>query len=321
MRKRILVTSRSFGKIARAPAEWLETQGFELNTTDRPRPLSEDDMIALIRDMDAVIVGNDKVTAPVLAAGNRLKVVSMHGVGVNHIDVAAAERHGVVVTNVPGANSEAVAELAIGLLFACARRIVESHVSTRAGGWERFAGVEIQGKTLGVVGFGRIGQAVARRAKALGCRVLACDPVADTEAAKQMDVTLTDLDTLLSDADFVSLHLPLTPETEKTINSESLMKMKPGGILINTSRGGVVDEAALAETLRSGHLAAAGVDVYAKEPPISSPLMGVENCIMLSHIGAYSIEALERMGMTAARNAAAVLRGETPEHVVRSSAP
>lgn len=234
----------------------------------------------------------------------------------NHIDLDAAKCKGIIVTNVPGGNSESVAELTIALIFAVARQIVQSHLSVREGKWQRFYGMEIQGKTLGLLGFGRIGRAVARRAVGLGCTAIAYDPYPDCETAQKLGVEFTEFETVIRSADILSLHLPLVPKTTKILDFKRLSMMKPGSILINTSRGGVIDEAALAEVLKRGHLAGAGVDVYASEPPADSPLIQLDNVVTLSHIGAYSLEALERVGMTAARSVAAVLTGEQPDNVV-----
>lgn len=316
MKYKVLSTARSFGKVSTRPVEWLKSQGFELVTTDLPKPLTENDMIKVIKGMDAVIVGNDRVTARVFKAADRLKVISMHGVGVDHIDIKAAMEAGVVVTNTPGANTEAVAELTVGLIFTLTRRILPAHLSTRAGAWERFVGTEVRGKTVGIIGLGRIGKAVARRMKALGAKVLAYDTIKDKDFAIQMQIEYVELEELLKSADIVTLHLPLTAQTENLLNSNRLNLMKKGSFLINTARGGLIDEDALVRALKSGHLGGAALDVYINQPPEGSPLLKTDNCITLPHIGAYSVEALERMGMMAAENVVAVIKGGKPHNVV-----
>ncbi|MCD6219629.1 phosphoglycerate dehydrogenase [Candidatus Calescamantes bacterium] len=316
MRYKVLITSRSFGRVTKNPAIWLENQGFELIYSDLPKPLTEKDMIISIHGMDAAIVGNDEITAQVFKVADRLKVISMHGVGVNHIDLKAAEEKGVVVTNTPGANTEAVAELTIGLIFALARQIPQAHLSTRRGGWERFVGIEIKNKIVGIIGLGRIGKIVARYLRALGTKILAYDVVKDNDFALQMDIHYVELEELLRESDIVTLHIPLTPQTQNLLDSRRLKLMKKGSLLINTARGELIDEVALVTLLKNGYLGGAALDVYTKQPPKGSPLLELDNCITLPHIGAYSREALEQMGMMAAENVVAVIKGERPHNVV-----
>ena len=316
MKPRVLITARTFGRVATRPAEWLEEQGYDLVFSDLPKPVAEADLAGAIAGFDGLICGNDRVTARVFEAADRLRVVSRQGTGVDNIDLAAAEAHGVVVTNTPGTNTDTVAELAVGLMFALARRIVPAHVSTSAGGWERFIGTEVQGKTVGIVGLGKIGKAVARRAAALGAQVIAFDPARDEEFAARYGVEYVELDDLLRRADFVTLHLPLNAETQSIISRERLALMRPGSFLINAARGGLVDEAALAEALGEGRLAGAALDCFDSEPPAGSPLLGLDNCITLPHIGAYTKESLERMGMMVAENLDAVLKGKQPHSIV-----
>ena len=316
MRYKVLSAARSFGKVSTKPVKYLESQGFEVVFTDLPKPLSEDDLAGIIKGMDAVICGNDNVTKKVFQAADRLKVVSKHGVGVDRIDLEAAAECGVIVTNTPGANTEAVAELAVGLMFALSRQIVQAHSATKAGGWSRFVGMEIWGKNIGIIGLGRIGKAVARRMKALGGNVLAYDVMRDEEFAAEMQIEYVELDRLLGESDIVTLHTPVTEETENFLDRKRISMMKHGAYLVNAARGELVDEEALAEALGTGQLAGAALDVYRKEPPEGSPLLKLNNCITLPHIGAYSREALERMGMMAAENVVAVITNGKPHNIV-----
>lgn len=315
---KVLSTTRSFGRVSTKPVEWLKRQGFEVVTTDLPKPLAERDIINLIKDMDAAIVGNDRITTRIFEAANHLKVISMHGVGVDNIDLKSAEEHGVVVTNTPGANTEAVAELTIGLIFSLVRQIPQAHISTRAGGWQRFVGTEIKGKTAGIIGFGNIGKSVAGRLKALGMKVVTYDIVKDKTLAVKGGVRYAALEDLLRDSDIVTIHIPFTAETRNLLNRQRLKLLKKGAFLINTARGGLVDEDAMAEMLKDGRLAGAALDVYDREPPEMNPLLKIENCITLPHIGAYTIDAIERMGMMAAENVVSVIKGKKSHNIVRA---
>ena len=275
-------------------------------------------MIKSIPGMDAVIVGNDQITDKVLSVADKLKVISKHGVGVDNIDLAAAKEKGVIVTNTPGANTEAVAELTVGLIFALVRKIVDAHLSTRSGEWKRFVGVEIQGKTVGVIGLGRIGKEVAKKLIGLGAKVVAFDIVKNWAFAKKFKIKYLELSELLRNSDIITLHLPLTSQTENLLNEERLKLMKKGSFLVNTARGKLIDEESLAMALKSGRLAGAAVDVYGKEPSKKSILLKTDKCITLPHIGAYSSEALERMGMMTAENVVAVIYGKKPHNIVEA---
>lgn len=235
-----------------------------------------------------------RVDAELLAAADALEVIGRAGVGLDNIDLQAATRRGVVVLNAPAGNTISTTELAFGLLLAAARKILTADRSIRGGDWDRrgLSGSQLCGHTLGVVGLGRIGTEMARRARAFGLTVLASDPHVDPERAEELGVRLVDLDELLSRADFVSLHLPLTDDTTGLLDAERIARMRPGAILVNAARGGLVDEAALAEALRSGRLAAAALDVFETEPlPAGHPLRDVPNLILTPHIGASTPEA------------------------------
>ncbi|MEM9011449.1 MAG: phosphoglycerate dehydrogenase [Pseudomonadota bacterium] len=244
-----------------------------------------------------------KVTAEVLAAANGLRVIGRAGIGVDNIDIPAASAKGAVVMNTPFGNSITTAEHAIALMFAVARQIPAADASTRAGKWEksRFMGVEITGKTLGVIGCGNIGAIVAQRALGLRMRVIAYDPFLSAERAKNLGVTKIDeVEDLLARADFVTLHLPKTEKTANLLSAERIAGMKPSARLINCARGGLVDEAAVAEALRSGHLAGAAFDVFAEEPARENPLFDAPNVVCTPHLGAATTEAQENVALQVA---------------------
>ena len=260
-------------------------------------------LAAELAGAEALIVRSaTRVTDELLAAAPRLRVVGRAGVGVDNIDVEAATRRGVLVMNTPGGNAVSVAEHAIALLLALARRIPQFDAATRAGRWEKSsAGIEVRGKTLGLVGLGRVGAEVARRARALEMRVGAHDPYISENFARDAGVDLVSLEELLRRADFISLHAALVPATERLINAATLAQMKPGARLINTARGELVDEAALADALRSGRLAGAALDVFAVEPPGASPLLGLPNVIATPHVAGSTQEAQEEVGVLIAQ--------------------
>ena len=257
-----------------------------------------------LADADGLIVRSGLgVTAELLEAAPRLRVIGRAGIGVDNIDLEAATRRGVLVMNTPGGNAISVAEHTIALLLALARQIPQANASVRAGRWEKMAltGTELKGKTLGLIGFGKVGVEVARRAAAFEMRLVAHDPFVSELVARDCGVTLLPLDELLACADFVSLHLTLSPSTARMIDAETIAKMKPGARLINTARGELLDEAALAEAIRRGHIAGAAFDVFTEEPPRSSPLVGLEQVIATPHIAGSTAEAQEEVGFRIAQ--------------------
>jgi D-3-phosphoglycerate dehydrogenase len=285
--------------------------------------LSEKDLISKIGDFDALVVRSEtRVTAPVLEAGKKLRVVGRAGVGVDNIDVAAATRHGILVVNAPRGNIVAAAEHTIALLFAVARSVPQADSSLRRGEWTRskFTGVEIRGKTLGVIGLGNVGSEVAKRAHGLEMEVIAYDPVVSVERAELFNVQLVTLDDLLQRADFVTVHVPLVEANRRLIGARELAGMKPTARLVNTSRGGIIDEAALYQALKAGHPAAAAVDVFELEPPGENPLFTLPNFIATPHIAASTVEAQASVAFDVAEEVAAVLSGELPRYAVNAPA-
>ncbi|HKH12938.1 MAG TPA: D-glycerate dehydrogenase [Rubrobacter sp.] len=283
-------------------------------------PPERDELLEAARGASGVLSNvTEKIDAEFMdAAGEDLKVVANMAVGYDNVDVGAAKERGIVVTNTPGVLDETTADTAFMLLLAAARRLGESERTLRAGGWhwwgpKLFVGVDVWGKKLGIVGMGRIGQAVARRGKGFGMEILYHNRSRKEDAEKELDARYADLDELLKTADFVSVHTPLTDETRHLIGAEELEKMKPTAVLVNTSRGPVVDEGALADALDAGRIFAAGLDVYENEPKVHPKLLGLENAVLAPHIGSGSQETRDRMAVLAAENVAAVLSGEEPK--------
>ena len=270
-------------------------------------------LLAAVPEADALLVRSaTTVDAEVLAAAPKLKIVARAGVGLDNVDVDAATARGVLVVNAPTSNIHSAAEHALALLLSAAREIPAADASLRERTWKRskFSGTEIYGKTVGVVGLGRIGQLVAQRLAAFGTHVVAYDPYVSAARAAQLGIELLTLDELLGRADFISVHLPKTPETAGLIGKEALAKTKPGVIIVNAARGGLVDEAALAEALASGQVGAAGIDVYAKEPSTDSPLFGLPNTVVTPHLGASTTEAQDKAGTAVAHSVRLALQGE-----------
>ncbi len=292
-----------------AGLEILRESGAEVHLlTPEERPRLEE----LIVDFDALVVrSGTRVDAPLLRAGRRLRVVGRAGIGVDNVDTATATELGVLVVNAPTANLISATEHTFALLLALARNIPSAHASLLAGEWDRkrFRGTELQGKLLGVIGFGRIGQSVAVRAKAFEMKVVAHDPFLDPAAARRLEVELVSLDELLGRSDVITLHVPLTDQTRNLLNRERIGSMKAGALLVNCARGGVVDEQALLEALEKGRLAGAAVDVFAQEPPEGSALPAHPRVVCTPHIGAQTREAQERVATETARMVLSALQG------------
>ncbi|KAA1418604.1 phosphoglycerate dehydrogenase [Nocardioides humilatus] len=271
------------------------------------------ELLAAIVDVDAILVRSaTKVDAEALAAAKRLKVVARAGVGLDNVDVKAATQAGVMVVNAPTSNITSAAELAVALMLAAARNVSPAHAALKNGEWKRskFGGIELFEKTVGIVGLGRIGVLVAQRLAAFGMTVIAYDPYVQAGKAAQMGVRLVDLDTLLAESDFMSVHLPKTPETAGLIGADQLAKAKSSLVLVNAARGGIVDEDALYDALKTGRIAAAGLDVFAKEPCTDSPLFELENVVATPHLGASTEEAQEKAGIAVAKSVRLALAGE-----------
>ena len=277
---------------------------------------------AIARASALIVRSETQVTAEVVEAGTDLVVVGRAGIGLDNVDVAAATRRGVMVVNAPQSNVVSAAEHAMALLLSQARNVPQAHAALRAGLWERtrWQGVELHGKTLGVVGLGRVGALVAQRALAFGMRLAAYDPYVSPERARQMGVELMSLEELVASADFLTVHLPKTPETLGLIGREMLARARPGLRVVNTARGGIVDEEALAEAVAEGRVAGAALDVFAKEPTTSSPLFSLDSVVVTPHLGASTREAQDKAGDTIAEQVALALAGEFVPYAVNVSA-
>ncbi|MFC1405342.1 MULTISPECIES: phosphoglycerate dehydrogenase [Streptacidiphilus] len=270
-------------------------------------------LLPAIADVDAILIRSaTKVDAEAIAAAGKLKVVARAGVGLDNVDVPAATKAGVMVVNAPTSNIVTAAELACGLLISTARHIPAANTALKAGKWARskYTGVELAEKTLGVVGLGRIGVLVAQRMSGFGMKIVAYDPYIQAARAAQMGVKLMSLDELLEVSDFITVHLPKTPETIGLIGDEALHKVKPTVRIVNAARGGIVDEEALAAALKEGRVAGAGLDVYSKEPCTDSPLFSFDNVVCTPHLGASTDEAQEKAGISVAKSVRLALAGE-----------
>src|SRR5437016_7841822 len=291
-----------------------------LDITIKPG-LSETELIEIVPEFSSIVVRSQtKVTADILKAGKSLRVVGRAGVGVDNVDVEAATLRGVVVLNAPGGNTVSTAEHTFSLLLSVARKIPQADASVRSKNWDRknFEGVELYNKTLGVIGMGRIGSELSRRAIAFGMRVVAYDPYLSATRARSLQVELVDeLDDLLASADFISLHTPLTAETRHVLDASRLQKTKRGVRIINCARGGLIDEAALVQALQDGHVAGAALDVFEIEPlPVDSPLRSAPNLVLTPHLGASTVEAQESVGIEIAQSVRAVLLEGTIRNAV-----
>lgn len=308
----VLIATRSFGSTSQKPWEVLAAAGCQVVRADMTQQMSEDRLISLLQGVEAAIIGVVPMTARVIHSAPRLKVICMHGVGVDHIDLQAAAACSVIVANCPGANDQAVADLTIGLMLAAARQIPCADSDIRQGKWAAYQGSELWRKTLGLIGLGRIGRAVAQRATGFDMHIVAYDPYVDEGLAKGIGVELVGLEEVLAESDFVSLHTPLTEHTRHIIGRTELSQMKPTAFLVNTARGGLIDEDALYHALVEGRLAGAALDVFADEPPTGSPLLTLPNVVMTPHIGAHTKEAIERVGVLAAQNVVQALNTGEP---------
>lgn len=290
---------------------------------DQKHGLKEEELVQIIGQYDAAVVRSQtKFTRPVIEAATKLQIIGRAGVGVDNIDVAAATERGIIVVNSPGGNTVAVAELTMGMLLALERHIAAATRSVSDGEWKRshFMGHQLWGKTLGVIGVGRIGVEVIKRAQVFGMKVLGFDPFLTTARATQLNIEAVSIEEILTRADAITLHVPLTKETKNLINAESIATMKDGALVVNCSRGGIIDEDALYNALKSGKLGGAGLDVYQTEPPSESPLRELQNVVLTPHIGASTEEAQTEVAVDVSRQIVEVLRGRPPKAAVNMPA-
>lgn len=315
MTHKILVSD----KLSEDGLDVFRAAGFEV---DHLPEITQEEIAERIGQYDAwVIRSRSKATAEILARADRLRVVGRAGVGVDNVDIAAASARGVIVMNTPGGNTISTAEHTIAMIMSAARMIPQAHASMASGLWDKksFMGVELQKKTLGIIGFGRIGQEVAVRMKAFDMAVMASDPFVSEDRGKQLGVALATIDEIVEKADFITLHAPLSPETKNVVNAERIARMRKGVRIVNCARGGLVDEAALAEALCSGKVAAAAFDVFEKEPlPDDSPLRGAPNMIHTPHIAASTTEAQENVAIQVAEQIVDVLANDKVRNAINA---
>jgi D-3-phosphoglycerate dehydrogenase len=314
---RVLVTPTSFSKGDPSMRVTLENAVGEVIYNDSGKPLESEALADMLPGVDGYIAGLDEIDQHALETTSRLKVIARYGVGVDAVDLQTARHKGIIVTNTPGANSRSVAELTIGLMLSLARSIPTAANTTRAGGWPRLSGISVRGKVVGLLGFGAIGQAVARLLSGFETTLLVYDPIATPEQASGLGAVLTSLDEIIRQADIVSLHCPLTADTRNMVNDGFLSTLKPGAYLINTARGELVDETALLAALESGKLGGAALDVFATQPPeVGNPLLSHPRLLATPHMGAHTDGAINAMGWMALNDCLAVLRGEEPRYRV-----
>lgn len=314
--KKVLITSRSFGDTSSRPFEILKNAGIEY--TLMGKDFDENNFKNAVKDYDALIIGAHKFYPEDMEACKNLKIICKHGAGLDNIFLDDAKRLGITVTNVPAMNANAVADLAFGHILNISRGISASNDRVHSGVWKSFIGRDVYQKTLGLVGFGAIAKNVARRAKGFSMKALVYDPFVKEVPEEFSDyVTLVDMDTLRSESDIISIHVPLTPETENLFDKKAILSMKKDAYLINTSRGGIINEDDLYECMKEGHLSGAAIDVVKNEPlGISSKLLELENLVITPHIGMYSIEAISAVSIVCAQNVVKKLSGEEPDYVI-----
>lgn len=298
----------TFGIFNKVPVERLEDAGCEVRLNPYGRPLTPAEIVEHAKDADVIILGNDRLDSATIGKLPNLKLVVRHGAGLDNIDFSELGKRDITVANTPGANKEETADLAFALILDLARMVTQSINQLKGGVWNKIPGRTLYGKTIGIIGVGAIGMAVASRAMGFGMDILGNDIIQRDEAARY-GLLYTSLNELLSASDIVTIHVPLTSATKNLIGARELKRMKPGALLINTARAGVVREAALEKALMSGHLGGYAVDVYAKEPPNPTPYMSLPNVLTTPHIGSSTMEANLRMGDMAVDNILAFMNG------------
>jgi len=316
---KILVTPASLKPDTVGPAmDRLRSFAGTLVFNPQKRPLTEDELIPLLDGCVGCVAGLDAFSRKVIESAGTLKVISRYGTGVDNVDVAVAREKNIMVCNTPGVNAQAVADLTFGFMLSLVRRLPLLDRTTRQGQWDRSIGAELYQKTIGILGLGYVGKAVARRAAGFSMRILACSPDIDQEYARTNGITPVSFNELVSESDFLSLHLPLKTETRHIISADVMRKMKKGALLINTARGGLLDEAAACELLKSGHLGGLALDVYETEPPLNSPLFTLDNVIFTPHTAAHTTEATAAMASLSVQNLIDVLSGKDCAYIVNA---
>lgn len=319
---KILSCSRLFGKIAKEPVQLLKESDFMF--LDNPysnsgKALQEDQIASLGTEANVLVIGSDRISRKVMESIKDLKIIVVHGVGVDNIDLKAATERKVLVANAPGTNTEAVADLAFALLLGVSRKVVNAHQMVIANNWGSVIGYELYGKILGLIGFGNIGKAIAKRARGFDMKVLVYDPYVDPKQVEALSAEVASMEDVLSKADFISLHAALNEKTRKMIGKEQLSLMKRTAILVNTARGGLIDTKALIDSLQNKEIAGAGLDVFDPEPPDGELFRGLDNVLISPHMGAFTYEALKRTGMMVTQNILDAYNGNIPSHLVNKN--
>jgi D-3-phosphoglycerate dehydrogenase len=313
---KVLITTVPFGEKNRLPIEQLEAAGIDYVINPLGRKLKEDELAELVSDFDALIAGTESITEKVMARAKCLKLISRVGIGLDSVDLLAAERRGIQVSYTPDAPAPAVAELTIGLMLSLLRSVHVVNAQMHRGEWQRHFGRRIPEVTIGIIGTGRIGGRVLRRLAAFGTpRILVNDTHPDSHVAPELKLEWVDKETIYREADVISLHVPLTGQTKNMIRREHLLQMKKDAIVINTARGGIINEQDLAEVLQSGHLSGAAVDVFNQEP-YNGELARIERCLLTSHMGSMSVDCRTRMEIEATEEVIRFITGQPPEGLV-----
>ncbi|WP_120337381.1 phosphoglycerate dehydrogenase [Cryobacterium soli] len=310
----VIVGPVRYAELCPAGRALLVENGFTLIENDQSTPWTAADLAPLLPTASASVCGVEVFDRDTLAAAPALKIISRLGVGLDNIDLTEARSRGVDVVNAPGGNAIAVAELALGLLLSVCRQIPSMNHNIRAGTWDRYVGSEVGGKSIGLIGFGATSQVFARRLRGFDMDIVAYDPFGDAAVADELGVRLVTLTDAVSEVDIVSVHAPHIPATHHLVNADLLASMRPGTVLINTSRGGLIDESALVAALHSGHIAGAGLDVFEVEPvSVHNPLLAFPNVVATTHAAADSLEAYHRIGLSTAQAIVDTFSGRRPQ--------
>lgn len=317
MKNKILVTATNYSQLCAEAKAMLEANNCEVVENTFGRPMTFDELKVRIGDIAGVVAGVDSWNEDVFAIAPNLKVISRFGVGVDNIDIEAARGHGIKVTNAAGGNANAVAELTIGLIVSAMRAIPQLHVTTRQGRWDRFVGRELVGRTVGLLGFGNIARKVARKLSGFEVEVIAYDKYPNLAAAKELGVAMVGADEVIARADVLCMLLPSLPETRRFMNAEVFGRMKDGAYFVNTARGALVDERALADALTSGKLSGAAIDVYEREPTaVDNPLFAIDRIVTTPHTAAETYETYTGIGLITATAVLDVLAGREPKNLL-----
>jgi len=307
---KVLVTTVPFADRNRLPMELLQAAGIECSINPLGRRLKEEELGEMVGDVDVLIAGTEPITDRVMQRAGRLKFISRVGIGLDSVDLLSAQRRGIKVSYTPDAPAPAVAELTMGLILSLLRSIHVANLQMHAGKWNRYLGRRIAEVTVGIIGTGRVGARVLRRISAFGTpRVLANDISPNTKLVPELKLEWVDKETIYRNADVISLHVPMTVQTKNMIRREQLLQMKADALLVNTSRGGIINEKDLAETLQSGHLGGAAIDVFEHEP-YSGQLLGIERCLLTAHMGSMSVDCRERMEIEATEEVVRFVQGK-----------